>query len=99
MEVITVNVGQGSLAIVRNESEAVIIDARMPPCGDDTVASVKGHLSKLLKGRYVRGVILTGLDADHSDVRCLAILLRKYRPDWVLLPDYSKDTECCDDVL
>ena len=99
MDLITVNVGQGSLAIVRHASEALVIDARMPPSGDDTVASVKRHLANSLKGHYLRGVILTGLDADHSDVRCLAILLRKYRPDWVLLPDCSKDTACSDDVL
>lgn len=99
MDLITVNVGQGSLAIVRHGSEAIVIDARMPPSGDETVASVKRHLAKFLKGFYLRGVILTGLDADHSDVRCLAILLRKYRPDWVLLPDCSKDTACSADVM
>jgi beta-lactamase superfamily II metal-dependent hydrolase len=99
MDLITAQVGQGSLAIVRHGSEALVIDARMPPSGDDTVASVKQHLATFLKDHYLRGVILTGLDADHSDVRCLAILLRKYRPDWVLLPDCSKDTACSDDVL
>lgn len=99
MDVITVNVGQGALTIVRNKSEAIVIDARMPPADDDTVASVKRHLARFLASHYLRGVILTGLDLDHCDVRCLAILLRKYRPDWVLLPDYSKDTECCGEVI
>lgn len=99
MNIITVNVGQGSLAIIRHEGEAIVVDARMPPASDDTVASVKRHLAKFLDGHYLRGVIITGLDVDHCDVRCLAILLRKYRPEWVLIPDYAKDTECSQDVV
>lgn len=99
MDIITVNVGQGSLAIVRNRSEAIAIDARIPPGGDDTVGNVKRHLATFLKDHAFRGVILTGFDRDHADVRCLAILLRKYRPEWVLFPDYDKDTDSYADVM
>ena len=38
MEIITVNVGQGALAIVRDQDEAIIVDSRIPPAGDSSVA-------------------------------------------------------------
>lgn len=31
MNVVTVNVGQGSLAIIRHNNEAIIVDCRIPP--------------------------------------------------------------------
>jgi len=37
MRVLTVNVGQGSLAIVLQNNEAIIIDSRIPAAGDETV--------------------------------------------------------------
>jgi beta-lactamase superfamily II metal-dependent hydrolase len=93
MEVITVNVGQGALAIVRHDSEALIIDSRIPPTGDETVAYVKGVMSTELRDHRVRGLILTGFDNDHSDVAGVGLVLNKYRPDWVMYPKYYKDTE------
>lgn len=93
MEVITVNVGQGALAIVRHNSEAVIVDSRIPPAGDETVAYVKGVLSTWLRDYRVRGLILTGFDSDHSDVTGVGLVLKKYRPDWVMYPKYYKDTD------
>jgi len=92
MDVITVNVGQGALAIVRHEGEAIIVDARVPPAGA-TVGIVKTHLAKFLKEHSLRGLVLTGFDKDHADVVGAALIIRKYRPDWVLYPDYCKDTE------
>ena len=35
-------------------------------------------------------MILTGFDDDHSDVVGASIVLRKYRPDWVMYPKYYK---------
>jgi beta-lactamase superfamily II metal-dependent hydrolase len=93
MNIITVNVGQGSLAIVRHNKEAIIIDSRIPSCNDDTVAFVKEMFATSLKDHYVRGFILTGFDDDHCDVIGAAIVLQKYRPDWVLYPRYYKDTD------
>lgn len=93
MEVVTVNVGQGALAIVRHRGEAVIVDARIPPSGDDTVVNVTKHLATFLKDHSLRGLVLTGFDKDHADVRGVALVLRKYRPDWIVFPDYDKDTE------
>jgi NTE family protein len=40
MNIVTVNVGQGALAIVRHQQEAIIVDCRIPPSGDRTVAYV-----------------------------------------------------------
>ncbi|HVA65317.1 MAG TPA: hypothetical protein VNK24_00140 [Elusimicrobiota bacterium] len=93
MEVITVNVGQGALAIVRHNSEAIIIDSRIPPAGDETVAYVKGVMATWLRDHRVRGLILTGFDSDHADVTGVGLVLKKYRPDWVMYPKYYKDTE------
>jgi beta-lactamase superfamily II metal-dependent hydrolase len=92
MNIITVNVGQGSLAIVRHNNEAIIIDSRIPPSANNTVAFVKEILAASLKGHYVKGLILTGFDDDHCDVVGTAIVLQKYRPDWVLYPTYYKDS-------
>ena len=92
MNIVTVNVGQGALAIVRHQSEAIIIDSRIPPSGDKTVAHVKEILAKALKDHFVKGLMLTGFDDDHSDLDGASIILRKYRPDWVMYPKYFKDS-------
>lgn len=93
MNIITVNVGQGALSIVRHKKEAIIIDSRIPPSNDKTVAFVKEMLSTALKDHYVKGLILTGFDSDHSDITGVSIILLKYRPDWVMYPKYYKDSD------
>lgn len=93
MNIITVNVGQGSLAVIRHGGEAIIVDSRIPPSDDQTVTYVKGMLATSLKDHDVKGFILTGFDSDHSDVTGAAIILKKYRPDWVMYPKYYKDSE------
>jgi competence protein ComEC len=92
MNVITVNVGQGALSIIRHNHEAIIVDCRIPPSSDTTVAFVKQMFATSLKDHRVKGLILTGFDDDHTDVVGTAIVLQKYRPDWVLYPQYYKDT-------
>jgi beta-lactamase superfamily II metal-dependent hydrolase len=92
MNIITANVGQGALAIVRHQSEAIVIDSRIPAANDSTVAFVKEILAVSLKNHNVKGFILTGFDDDHSDVVGASIILRKYRPDWVMYPKYYKDS-------
>ena len=92
MNIITANVGQGALAIVRHEGEAILVDSRIPSSDDETVAYVKELLAVSLKGHYVKGPIFTGFDADHFDVEGTAIILRKYRPDWVMYPTYYKES-------
>lgn len=99
MDIITVNVGQGSLAIVRDNTEAIIIDACIPPSGDDTVAYVKSMLAAFLKNYFVRGFILTGFDEDHSDAMGVGLVLKKYRPEWIMYPKYYKDTDQAKNVF
>src|ERR1043166_4481664 len=92
MNIITANVGQGALAIVRHQGEAIIVDARVPPSDDDTVAYVKELLALSLKNHCVNGLILTGFDNDHTEIVGASIILRKYRPSWVMYPTYYKDS-------
>jgi beta-lactamase superfamily II metal-dependent hydrolase len=93
MNIITVNVGQGALAIVRHQKEAIIVDCRIPPSDDQTVAYVKEIMALSLKDHCVTGLILTGFDDDHSEIVGASIVLRKYRPDWVMYPTYYKDSD------
>jgi beta-lactamase superfamily II metal-dependent hydrolase len=92
MNITTVNVGQGALAIVRHNKEALIVDSSIPPSTVQNVAHVKQILAAALKGHYVKGLILTGLDSDHTDVIGASIILQKYRPDWVVYPGCHKET-------
>jgi beta-lactamase superfamily II metal-dependent hydrolase len=92
VNIITVNVGQGALAIVRHQGEAIIVDARVPPSGDRTVAYVKEIMALSLKNHHVKGLILTGFDDDHTEIVGTSIVLRKYRPDWIMYPTYYKDS-------
>ncbi len=93
MDIITVNVGQGALAIVRHQREAIIVDCRIPSADDRTVAYVKEVMAVALKDHFVKGLILTGFDSDHSEIAGASIVLRKYRPDWVMYPTYKKDSD------
>lgn len=93
MNIITANVGQGALAIVRHQGEAILVDSRVPPSDDETVAHVKQLLAVSLKDHNVKGLILTGFDDDHTEVVGASIILRKYRPDWVMYPKYYKDSD------
>jgi competence protein ComEC len=93
MNVITVNVGQGALSIIRHNQEAIIVDCRIPPSSDNTVAFVKQMFATALKDHGVKGLVLTGFDEDHTDVVGIALVLQKYRPDWVMYPQYYKNTE------
>ena len=63
MNIVTVNVGQGALAIVRHQKEAIIVDCRIPASSDRTVAYVKEVMALALRDRYVKGLVLTVLPA------------------------------------
>jgi beta-lactamase superfamily II metal-dependent hydrolase len=90
MNILTAGVGQGALAIIRHAGEAIIVDSRIPPSDDNTVSFMKELLAVSLKGHCVKGMVLTGFDDDHSDIVGTSIILRKYRPDWVMYPTYYK---------
>ncbi len=93
MNIITVNVGQGAFTIVRHNKEAIIVDSRIPPADNNTVAYVKEILAVSLKEHNVKGLILTGFDSDHCDIVGTSIVLLKYRPDWVMYPMYYKNSD------
>lgn len=93
MNILTVNVGQGALSIIRHNHEAIIVDCRIPPRCDDTVAFVKQIFATALKDHGVNGLVLTGFDHDHSDAVGIALVLQKYRPAWVMYPQYYKDSD------
>ena len=99
MNLITANIGQGSLAVIRHNNEALVIDSKIPAADDNTVVFVKQFLAFALKNHNVKGLILTGFDADHAMATGVALILSKYRPDWVLYPKYYKDTDCARDVF
>src|SRR5262249_21234052 len=80
------------MAIVRHRGEAIIVDCQIPPSADQTVAYVKAMMAVALKGHRVSGLVLTGFDSDHSEIVGASIVLKKYRPDWVMYPSYYKDT-------
>jgi beta-lactamase superfamily II metal-dependent hydrolase len=99
MQIITGNVGQGALAIIRHQGEAILVDSNIPPSDDNTVAYVRELLVNALRGYNVKGLILTGFDDDHCDVVGVSLILRKYRPDWVLYPTYYKDSSEAKEVF
>lgn len=68
MKITTVNVGQGHLTIVTHNDEAIVIDTRIPP-NDESYDFVKKRLAETVSGKNVIGLMLTGFDADHTDVR------------------------------
>ena len=68
MNIVTANVGQGALAVIRHDGDAIIVDTRVPSSSDDTVVHVKTLLANALKDHCVRGLIFTGFDKDHTEV-------------------------------
>lgn len=90
MEVFTVYVGQGALAAIRHQREAVIVDSRWPTERSETI---EHQLRVFLKDHWVAGLVLTGFDDDHADPFGVDHILGVYQPDWVMYPKYYKDTK------
>jgi len=93
MDVLTLYVGQGALAAVRIGNEGIIVDAHMPDSEDVTPGEIEQTLSVYLRNVAVRGLILTGLDADHAHPGGVNSILPRYEPDWVMYPKCYKDTD------
>ena len=66
MDVLTLYSDQGSLVGIRTGNEGIIVDAHMPECDHVTPGEIQQSLSIYFKGVAVRGLILTGFDADHA---------------------------------
>src|SRR4051812_19589496 len=99
MEVLTLYAAQGDLAAARAGDEAIIIDAHMPDCDDVTPEQIEESLDVFVSGRRVKGLILTGLDADHACPAGVDRILTRYQPDWAMYPTVYKDTDTASEVF
>lgn len=96
MEIFTLNVGQGQFVVVTGKSEAFIVDTFVPLSSSQDTVFVKGALSSILAGRELVGLIVTGFDADHFCEAGMKLVLNKYRPNWLMYPNYRKRTRTAD---
>lgn len=99
MDITTIYVGQGALAIVRHQREAIIVDAQLPSSDRKLRDAVEAELRHSLHEHSVAGLVLTGLDADHSSPAGVGLILTKYNPCWVMYPKYHKETETASEVF
>src|SRR5260370_4775218 len=99
MDIFTLYVGQGSLAVVRAGNEAVIVDTHMPECDDIKSEQIEKSLDHYLARGSVRGLILTGLDGDHACRAGVESILTRYQPNWAMYPKYFKDTDAAGEVF
>lgn len=99
MDILTLYAAQGDLTAARSGGEAIIVDAHMPDCDDVTPYQIEQALAVYLRGTLVRGLILTGLDRDHSCPAGVASILSNYTPDWVMYPKYYKETDPASEVF
>ena len=90
MEILTIYVGQGELAAIRHQGEAVIVDSRWL---DERAEDIERQLGAFLKNQSVVGLVLTGFDDDHADPNGVDHILDKFEPDWNMYPKYYKDTD------
>ena len=96
MQILTVYVGQGELAVVRHQGEAVIVDSRW---NKEQSQIMKRQLRTFLGNQDVVGLVLTSFDNDHADPHGIDYVLENYNPQWIMHPKYYKDTENATDVF
>jgi beta-lactamase superfamily II metal-dependent hydrolase len=96
MNVYTLNIGQGQFVVVTGKNEAFIIDTYVPLDPKHEIVHVKAALAKILKGKELLGLIVTGFDSDHFNEVGMKIVLNKYRPKWIMYPKYFKKTKTAD---
>ena len=99
MEILTLYVGQGSLAAIRSGNEVLVVDAHMPDCDDVNQEEIENSLEIFVGRRNVQGLILTGLDKDHACPAGVKSILARYSPAWVMYPTYYKDTDAASAVF
>ena len=98
MHVDTFYVGQGALAVVRHQGEAIIVDAHLPSSDSQLQGRVTSQLYRTLHEHSVTGLVLTGFDSDHSSPDGVNLILSKYTPSWVMYPRYYKETHSASEV-
>jgi beta-lactamase superfamily II metal-dependent hydrolase len=99
MEIYTLNVGQGQFVVVTGENQAIIVDSFLPLNPSEEIINVKGALAKILTGKELIGLMITGFDADHFNEIGLKIILNKYRPNWIMYPKYFKKSTNADNCF
>lgn len=99
MSVVTLYVGQGALAVVRNFDEVIVVDSHLPPADNGARKRTERILDRLLGGYHAVGFVLTGFDADHSSPDGVELILSKYNPRWIMYPKYYKDTDTASEVF
>lgn len=99
MDVLTLYVGQGALAVVRHNGEAVIVDSLIPSQDYPSSEQVEVALRHHLKEHHVIGLVLTGLDSDHADASGVEFILGRFEPDWILYPKYFKESDEATEVF
>lgn len=98
MEILTLYVGQGALAVVRNGGEVVFVDSLLPG-KDDGRDRVTSKLDLMMQNQVAAGLILTGFDSDHCCPDGVEYILSRYTPRWIMYPKYYKDTDCAGEVF
>ena len=99
MDIATIYVGQGALAVVRHQGEAIIVDAHLPSSDRKLRDRIRTELYLSLYDHRVAGLVLTGFDADHSSPDGVKLILRRYNPGWVMYPKYHKETDTASEVF
>lgn len=99
MDVLTVYVGQGALALIRNGGEAIFVDAHLPSADERLHSRIETMLARMLKGHRAAGLVLTGFDADHSSPEGVDLILSAYEPRWIMYPKCYKDTDTTSKVF
>lgn len=98
MEILTLYVGQGGLAVARNAGEAILVDSFLP--GDeDHRERIIAQLDRMMRNQVAAGLMLTGFDSDHCSPDGVELILSRYKPRWVMYPTYYKDTDCAADAF
>jgi beta-lactamase superfamily II metal-dependent hydrolase len=102
MKIYTLNIGQGQFVVITGDTQAIIIDTYFSYQPKHPIIHVKSALTDILKNKYLVGLMITGFDDDHFNEDGLKIVLNKYRPDWIMYPEYFKETKNaskCFDVI
>jgi competence protein ComEC len=93
MDITTVYVGQGALAVIRHNGEAVVVDTHIPDAEKATMDRIRTLLRRLLKDHRLLGLVLTGFDADHAHEEGVDMVLTDFQPNWIMYPKYYKPTD------
>ena len=77
MNIYTLNVGQGQFVVVAGKSEAFIVDTYLPLNPKNDIVNIKAALAKILPGKNLIGLMVTGFDDDHFNEVGLKVILNK----------------------